>query len=187
MIKKINIALFILASMAFSESYKEPEYTLLEKHGSIEIRKYSEYVIAKTSIDRGSMELNNNMFRVLASYIFGGNSKNESIPMTAPVITDENDSSYNMIFFMLDVNTPDELPQPNNQNIKIETMNIGKTISITFGMWATKDRIERNKQKLDKYIRKNHIQVNSTLMVAQYNSPWTIPPFRKNELIYKVK
>jgi len=111
------------------------------------------------------------MFRVLASYIFGGNSKNESIPMTAPVITDENDSSYNMIFFMLDVNTPDELPQPNNQNIKIETMNIGKTISITFGMWATKDRIERNKQKLDKYIRKNHIQVNSTLMVAQYNSP----------------
>ena len=66
-------------------------------------------------------------------------------------------------------------------------MKIGKTISITFGMWATKDRIEKNKQKLDKYIRQNHIQVNSTLMVAQYNSPWTMPPFRKNELIYQIQ
>ena len=66
-------------------------------------------------------------------------------------------------------------------------MKIGKTISITFGMWATKDRIAKNKQKLDKYIRQNHIQVNSTLMIAQYNSPWTMPPFRKNELIYQIQ
>ena len=187
MIKKINIALFILASMAFSESYKEPKYTLLEKHGNIELREYTEYIIARTSVDKGNMELNNNMFRVSASYIFGGNSRNESIPMTAPVITKEDNSKYDMIFFMLDSNSPEELPLPNNQSISIEKMSIGKTVSITFGMWATKDRIDKNKRKLDKYIRNNHIQVQSSLMVAQYNSPWTIPPFRKNELIYQVK
>ena len=36
-------------------------------------------------------------------------------------------------------------------------------------------------------INDNKIEVLSELMVAQYNSPWAIPPFRKNELIYRVK
>ena len=27
----------------------------------------------------------------------------------------------------------------------------------------------------------------SPLMVAQYNSPWALPPFRKNELLYTIK
>jgi len=187
MIKKINIYLIILLTMAFSESYKEPEYTLISKNGKIEVREYTEYIVAKTSIEKTTLEMNNSMFRVLAGYIFGGNSKRESIPMTAPVITEENNSSYNMIFFMLDADKIDDLPIPNNQDISIEVMNIGKTISISFGMWANEDRIDRNKRKLDKYIRSNHIQVESDMMVAQYNSPWTMPPFRRNELIYRIK
>ena len=187
MIKNICTYLVILLSMASADSYKEPKYTLVEKDGKIEIRQYSEYVIAKTSISKGDMELNNNMFRTLAGYIFGGNSKNQSIPMTAPVITKNNDSNYDMIFFMLDVDEPSQLPDPNNRNITIEKMEIGKTASITFGMWATEGRVGRYKKKLDKYIENNNLEIESPLMVAQYNSPWTVPPFRKNELIYKIK
>jgi hypothetical protein len=107
--------------------------------------------------------------------------------MTAPVITQNNNDDYNMIFFMLDAKNPEELPIPNNQNVILEKMDIGKTISITFGMWATDDRVARYKPILDKYINDNKIEVLSALMVAQYNSPWAIPPFRKNELIYRIK
>ena len=56
--------------MALSDSYKEPQYNLIKKDGKIEIRQYSEYVIAKTSINQGDLEENNNMFRTLAGYIF---------------------------------------------------------------------------------------------------------------------
>jgi len=184
---KNNFIYLILLSMALSDTYKEPQYDLIKKDKKIEIRQYSEYVIAKTSIDKGNSEQNSNMFRVLAGYIFGGNANNESIPMTAPVITQSNDSNYDMIFFMLDANKIEELPNPNNQNVVLDKMKIGKTVSITFGMWATDKRVTYYKDKLDKYIRKNNIQVTSSLMVAQYNSPWTIPPFRKNELIYTIK
>ena len=118
MIKK-NFIYLILLSMALSDSYKEPQYNLIKKDGKIEIRQYSEYVIAKTSLNQGDAEQNNNMFRTLAGYIFGGNSNNQSIPMTAPVITQNNDLNYDMIFFMLDVDKPSELPKPNNQNIKL--------------------------------------------------------------------
>ena len=185
MIKKSFIYL-ILLSMALSDSYKEPQYNLIKKDGKIEIRQYSEYVIAKTSINQGDLEENNNMFRTLAGYIFGGNVNNQSIPMTAPVITKNNGPNYEMIFFMLDANQPNELPYPNNQNIVLEMMDIGKVVTITFGMWATESRVEYYKDLLDKYIIQNNLKVESGLMVAQYNSPWAIPPFRKNELIYKL-
>ena len=186
MIKSVFIYL-ILLSMALSDTYKEPDYNLIKKDGKIEIRQYSEYVIAKTSLDQGDMEENNNMFRTLAGYIFGGNTDNQSIPMTAPVITQNNGSDYDMIFFMLDVDNPDQLPEPNNKNVVLENMEIGKAVTITFGMWATESRVEYYKELLDEYILENNLKIDSDLMVAQYNSPWAIPPFRKNELIYKIK
>ena len=184
-IKYICVA--ILLSMAMSDSYKNPKYELLQKDGKIEIRQYSEYVIAKTSISDGDMQLNSNMFRTLANYIFGANSDKESIPMTAPVITTNDNSDYEMIFFMLDAKSIDELPAPNSSKVSIEKMSIGKAISISFGFWATENRIKRYKKKLDNYIISNNIKVGSELMTAQYNSPWAIPPFRKNELLYKIK
>lgn len=165
----------------------QPEYELIEKDGKIEIREYSKYVIAKTSIKQIEMNQNNNMFRTLASYIFGSNSKNQSIPMTAPVITQITNTNYDMIFFMLDAQKPEDLPTPNDQRISLEQMEIGKTISISFGMWATEKRIQNYKEKLDNYINQKKIQVQSPLMVAQYNSPWALPPFRKNELLYTIE
>tara|TARA_B110000438_G_scaffold301281_1_gene355772 strand:+ start:3621 stop:4136 length:516 start_codon:yes stop_codon:yes gene_type:complete len=165
----------------------QPDYDLIKKDGKIEIRQYSEYVIAKTSIKQADIVQNNNMFRTLAGYIFGGNTNNQSIPMTAPVITQNNNSNYDMIFFMLDAQQPEDLPHPNNPNISLEHMKIGKTISLSFGMWATEKRVSYYKEKLDKYINQNQIEIKSSLMVAQYNSPWAVPPFRKNELLYTIK
>ncbi len=187
MFKITSIYIIILISMAFSNSYKEPEYTLIHKDGTIELRQYSEYVIAKTSINQGDMEENSNMFRTLAGYIFKGNADNQSIPMTAPVITQNNNSNYEMIFFMLDVDEPEKLPIPNNGDVILEKMELGKTVSIRFGLWVTEKRVSYYKKILDGYIKENNLKIDSELMVAQYNSPWTIPPFRKNEIIYKIK
>ncbi len=173
-------------SMAMSDTYKEPEFILINKNGNIEIRQYNKYVIAKTSISKKNSSLDNNMFGVLAGYIFGGNNQGQSIPMTTPVITKESDSSYDMIFFMLDSDSPNDLPTPNSSKISLESFTMGKTISIRFGMWATEERVLKYKSILDQYILDKDILVKSNLMVAQYNSPWTMPPFRRNELIYQI-
>ena len=107
--------------------------------------------------------------------------------MTAPVITTNSNDNYEMMFFMLDASDLEDLPAPNNSSIKIDRIDINKAITITFGMWATESRVKYYKDILDKYIKENSIEVTSDLMVAQYNSPWAIPPFRKNELMYKIK
>ena len=183
---RINFIYLILLSMTLTAT-KEPQYDLIKQDGKIEIRQYPEYVIAKTSVKQVDVNQSNNMFRTLAGYIFGGNTNNQSIPMTAPVITQNNNLNYSMIFFMLEAKELKDLPAPNNKNISLEYMGIGKTISISFGMWATEKRVNYYKEKLDKYIKENYIQVQSPLMVAQYNSPWALPPFRKNELLYTIK
>ena len=141
----ISIGIFI--SMAMSESYKEPSYSLINKKGRIEIRQYDSYIIAKTSTVKGSSRLNNNMFRVLAGYIFGGNSKQESIPMTTPVITKETSASYDMIFFMLDASKSSDLPAPNSDDISIEEVlayYMGKNTQLRQEFIIENLRVEQN-------------------------------------------
>ena len=182
-----NIILILITSLALSDSYKEPKYTLIDKNGNIEIRQYSENIIAKTSISDGDDQMNNSMFRTLAGYIFGGNDKQQSIPMTTPVITSKKENSYSMIFFMLDVKDKKDLPSPNSSNVKIETINLGKVITIEFAWWANENNVRKYKKKLDKYIKDNDLEVVSDMMIAQYNPPLSWPLSRRNELIFQIK
>jgi len=42
------------------------------------------------------------------------------------------------------------------------------------------------KNKLISYLDENSIDYSSDFLVAQYNSPWILPPFRKNEIIVSI-
>ena len=129
------IIIIIFTSMIFSETYKEPNYSLLKKDGNIEIRQYNSYLIAKTSIPVDGKD-DNNMFRTLASYIFGNNENNESIPMTAPVTTYQDNDKYNMVFYMLDAKSIDDMPNPNGQDIVFESFELGKCAVVDFICFA---------------------------------------------------
>ena len=57
--------------MAISDSYKEPNFTVLSKYDNIEIRQYDKYVIAKTSIPKknSSSVRTDKQVTLLISYI----------------------------------------------------------------------------------------------------------------------
>tara|TARA_Y100000590_G_scaffold409114_1_gene500919 strand:+ start:770 stop:1291 length:522 start_codon:yes stop_codon:yes gene_type:complete len=168
-----------------SETYKEPEYALLNKEGNIEIRQYDEYIVAKASVESIYKD-DNNMFRTLASYIFGGNKENKSIPMTAPVTTYEDTDSYNMIFYMLDANDINEMPKPNGQDISFEKFNPGKCVVISFSWFTTDNRIKSYTRKLKKYISNNNLEQKSSFMVNRYDPPWRLPFMRRNEVLVQI-
>ena len=179
------IIIMIFTSMIFSETYKEPNFTLLKKDGSIEIRQYEKYVIAKTSIPLDGKD-DNNMFRTLASYIFGGNENNESIPMTAPVTTYQDNDKYNMVFYMLDADSVTDMPATNNQDIVFEEFEMGKCAVISFSWFTTDTRINHYKDKLSAYLNDNKITPKSTYMVNRYDPPWRMPFMRRNEILVKI-
>ena len=61
-----------------------PEYELIKKSGSFEIRKYAPMVVARTQVSSGYSEATSRGFRRIANYIFGGNDASIEIAMTAP-------------------------------------------------------------------------------------------------------
>ena len=79
------------------------------------------------------------------------------------------------------------LPVPYNANVERKVKELGKTAVIKFGGWATESRATYYKKKLESFINNSGYDINSDYMVAQYNSPWALPPFRKNEIIIMIK
>ena len=182
---KILLIILINFILLSEDKYKEPTYELLSKDHNIEIRQYGEYIVTKTSVSLADKH-DNNMFRTLASYIFGGNKKNQSISMTAPVTTYENSNSYNMIFYMLDSDNIDDLPQPNGQDIQFESFNLGKCAVLSFSWFTTESRINYYTKKLENYLNNNNLTQSSSFMVNRYDPPWRLPFMRRNEILVKI-
>ena len=182
------ITLTILTTMLLSENiYKEPNYTLLHKKKNIEIRQYSEYIVAKTTVSlNDGRELENNMFRTLASYIFGRNQKSQNIPMTAPVTTFKDDDAYNMLFYMLDSKDIKDLPSPSGQDITFEKFNLDKCAVIRFSWFVNDRKIIKYKNRLQKFLDDNGYKATSPFMINRYDSPWRLPFMRRNEVLVKI-
>ena len=166
-----------------------PKYTLVKKENGFEIRQYNSMIIATTSVRSDYSDAASTGFRRIAGYIFGGNSASMSIEMTAPVLTNTPDPEdiYEIQFVMPSEHSMEDLPQPNSQNVTLKKVNLGRTAVLRFGGWATKDRASHYQNKLSDLLTTSGYTVNGTFMVAQYNSPWAIPPFRKNEIIVQIR
>ena len=50
-----------------------------------------------------------------------------------------------------------------------------------------KSKVEKYHQRLDDWIKSEGIQAVGKFYVAQYNSPWALPPFRHNEILVRIK
>ena len=187
MFKKI---VTIFATIGLIMAIEKPTFKLLEKKGNIEIRVYDPMVVAKTIIEENYDSALSKGFRRIASYIFGGNDKEMSISMTAPVISKKSKNTpglYEVSFVMPKKYSLEDLPQPNLSTVKLEKVNLGKVICIKFGGWATEKKVERYQTDLIRSISKMGLESKGDFLVAQYNSPWAIPPFRKNEILIQLK
>ena len=191
-INRISLAtLFSISIIILNKAMaiETPKHTLIKKEIGFEIRKYEPMVIAKTSVRSDYSDATSTGFRRIANYIFGGNSASMSIEMTAPVLTNTPDPEdiYEIQFVMPSEHSMEDLPQPNSQNVTLKKVNLGRTAVLRFGGWATKDRASHYQNKLSDLLTASGYTVNGTFMVAQYNSPWAIPPFRKNEIIVQIR
>jgi len=166
-----------------------PEYKLISKQGGFEVRRYSDMVIATTKVQADYKNSTTSGFRRIASYIFGGNDKQMKIAMTAPVISDcpsEGLQSYNISFVVPKEHSMEDLPKPNTSQVSIQRESLGEAAVLSFGGWATEARSLNYQKKLLALINKQGLKHKRGFMIAQYNSPWTLPPLRKNEVMVRV-
>ena len=79
-----------------------------------------------------------------------------------------------------------KLPKPNSPNVEIADRELDSVATISFGGWATGKRVKKFQKELDSWISQQSLKKIGNFMVAQYNSPWALPPFRHNEIMVRI-
>ena len=180
---------FLISLFSFikGEDLYEPPFKLIEISNNIQIREYQNILIAITKKQSPYNSATSSGFRTLANYIFGANKEQVKMPMTAPVFTTiPGNENISISFVMPNKYSKNDLPKPVSNDIEFKNLELGMTAVIQFGMWATPERIQKMKSKLEKYLDTNNLEPSSDYLVAQYNSPWTLPPFRRNEILVSI-
>ena len=96
--------------MSINSTQTQP-YKVIRVEKDFEIRFYPAATMATiTSSAKSYKELGSSGFSKLAGYIFGGNSTQQKIAMTAPVYMDINDTVSSLRFLMRSEYNKDNLP-----------------------------------------------------------------------------
>lgn len=191
----------------FASRAESAVYTVLEKKDGYEIREYKSHIIAETTVAGSYDQGMNSGFRIIAGYIFGDNTKKESIAMTAPVttqveksgsssekiamtvpvLTTADEDSRKMSFVMPSKYTLDTLPTPNDPRVKITEVPTKKKAALRFSWLRTESNIERNRIKLQSYLKRDGIQIDGVTEFAAYNGPGTPPWMNRHEILIGIK
>lgn len=189
MIVGIIAAVFIVFQIYTTMSTSKSEtqaYKVIQIEKEFEIRHYPSATMALvTSSLKSYRELGNTGFRKLAGYIFGGNKENKRIAMTSPVHMEISDTVSSMSFVMPTSYNKDNLPQPNNSEIKIKVSEPEYVAALQFGGFATTSRIEKHKAQLKKLLEDKGISYYGNFRYLGYNPPFQLFG-RRNEVIVAV-
>jgi len=185
------IAIFIIAifqsyTVMSAKKTEEQKYTVIHKDNDFEIRFYPSTTIATIkSSAKTYKELSGSGFRKLAGYIFGGNETGTSISMTSPVHMDINDSGSSMSFVMPSSYNQENLPKPNDPNVRIQKTTDEYVAVIQFGGYASDKDLKFYSDKLYDILEKKGITFYGNFRFLGYNPPFQIIN-RRNEIIVSV-
>ena len=179
--KILSIVVLGLIITSKSMAYEEANYETIKTNEVYEIRKYSDRLAIETVTSK-----QDSGFRRLFNYISGNNETNEEIKMTAPVTQIEKEGNITMQFYLPSKFKKDNAPSPSNSDVKILNIKGGYYAVIRYsGMNSDKNFI-KHKDILKNELKKDDILILSAPIKATYNSPFTLPMFRRNEAMFEI-
>jgi DNA gyrase inhibitor GyrI len=161
-------------------AYEEANYEVVKENKEYEIRKYSDRLVIETNSIEG------NGFRKLFNYISGNNEKNQEIKMTVPVTQEIKNGNMTMQFYLPLKFNKDNAPKPSNSDIEILTIEGGYYAVIEYSGRSSDKNFLKNKDILEKLLKQDNITILSPPIRASYNSPFTLPMLKRNEVMYRI-
>ena len=158
------------------------KYQTLDVNEIYEIRKYSDRLVIETKTSN-----QNSSFRKLFNYISGSNEKNQEIKMTAPVTQIEKNGNMTMQFYLPSEFDENNVPNPSNSEVKILNMKGGYFAAITYSGRASDKNFLKHKEILENQLKEDNISILSPPIRATYNSPFTLPMLRRNEVMFEIE
>ena len=179
--KKILLTLISILTLSSQlMAYEEANYEIVKENKIYEIRKYPNRLVIETNSVQG------NGFRKLFNYISGNNKDNEEIKMTVPVTQEIKNENMTMQFYLPSKFNKDNAPKPVNSEVKILTIEGGYYAVIEYSGRSSDKNFLKNKDILDKALKQDNLLVLSPPIRASYNSPFTLPMLKRNEVMYRV-
>ncbi|RWR83588.1 heme-binding-like protein, chloroplastic [Cinnamomum micranthum f. kanehirae] len=206
-----------LASQAASLSQRVPDletvkFKVLKREEEYEIRQVEPYFVAEMTMPgKSGFDFNgaSQGFNVLAAYLFGKNTANETMEMTTsvytrktqsdgekmemttPVITKQSGDLGNwQMSFVMPSKYGAKLPLPKDPSARITEVP-GKIVAVAaFSGYVTDEEVKRRESKLRDALRRDtqfQLKESATVEVAQYNPPFTLPFTRRNEIALEVE
>ena len=201
---KSLLTLTLLFISTLCMAIEEPKYVSSEIDAPFEIRQYESILIAEVMVEGTRDEASNKGFRLIADFIFGNNegAQKESqkiamtapvtveprkIAMTAPVTVDQSDEkNWRVQFVMPKEYTMETLPKPKNSLVKIKEIPSKRYAVMVFSGLNNPEKIENNTKQLRTWISEKQLNAIGAPQLARYNPPWTLPPWRRNEILIEI-
>jgi len=180
---------------------EEPAYKAVLQKGAFEVRDYPALVVAEVTVSGDQKEAAGKGFRLLAGYIFGGNTRRQSIAMTAPVAQAPASEKIAMTAPVTQFQTAGEwvvrftmpsrysmatLPEPNDPKVQLRALPPARFAVLKFSGLAGKDDVAAKTAELEKLVRANQLRATGPASLAQYDPPWTLWFMRRNEVMLPV-
>ena len=180
---------------------EEPSFTILLKRDEFEVRDYPPLVVAEVAVAGSRTEAAGKGFRLLAGYIFGGNTRRQKIAMTAPVIQSPagetiamtapvlqtgGDGTWTIRFIMPRGATLDTLPRPNDAKVHLHSLAAARVAVVRFSGLARQDDVAAKTLALSGFVTAQPLRAIGPPSLAQYDPPWTPWFMRRNEMMIPV-
>lgn len=181
---------------------EQAKYTVVESDGAIEIRDYAPMIIAEVEVSGDRTNAIRNGFRIIADYIFGNNIASQKVAMTAPVsqqmsekiamtapVAQQGTASgqWKVHFVMPSAYKIDTLPKPRNKAVKLKEISGKRFAVIRFSGLASQEKLDKEQKNLERFITQHALTPIGQPTYAFYNPPWTLPFFRRNEVMIEIQ
>lgn len=179
---------------------EQPDYELITSKENIEIRDYPPMILAEVEVSGERKEAISAGFKILADYIFGNNTSNkkmemtapvtnelnEKIAMTAPVLQEKRMDKWKVRFVMPKKYSLETLPKPNSKDVSLIALPARRFAVIRFSGLADNESIKLHTDELEAYIIAGKLKPIGGTVLAFYNPPWTLPFLRRNEVMIEL-
>ncbi|PWA42086.1 heme-binding-like protein, chloroplastic [Artemisia annua] len=81
----------------------------------------------------------------------------------------------------------EEAPKPVDERVVIKEEGGRKYGVVKFSGIVTTDMLSQKVEKLKKDLERDGVKIVGEYVLARYNPPWTLPPFRTNEITIPVE
>lgn len=195
--------------MESAMAIEEPKYEVRISQAPFELRHYAPTMIAQTIVEGDMDEASNKGFRLIADFIFGnnlaaGSEQAAKIAMTAPVTVEPQSSKIAMTapvtiepqsgsaqqwrvhFVMPSQYTLANIPKPKNSAVTLHELPSKYFVVHRYSGFNTEARVQEKTDEALAWAKQQSLKVVGTPQLSRYDPPWTLPMFRRNEIMVEV-